>query len=686
MAASDTASYVDDINDPSLSPQEKDKRKAQYWTKEIQQAKKWMQKFHSDAKRIEARYMLRSDADPLTSPLRYNMFWSNVQTMISIVYGRLPEVEVSRSNQDQTDDVARVAANILSRIFNVELKNIENSPYFVYQEAVRDLFIAGLGVAWARYEFASKQVDLPPIMGQDGTEMAPAASTEMITDEFAPLDYVRWSDFLLSPCRRWYDARWVGRRVRMSRDAVKRRFGEKLLGQIPMSKGSRGGLGNEDPLRYGNDTTSDVWELWDKDSRSVCWYVEGMDVTLQSLNDPLGLASFFPVKMPLRATVLPDNFLPKQDYLYLESQYAELNLLGSRLELLSEACRVAGVYDKNNEPVKRLIGQAAMNQMIPVDNWAMFAEKGGVKGTVDWLPLDMIVNAIERLTARKAEVVKDIYEIYGINDVMRGTSLASETATAQRLKTQFGSARLEVRQEQVAQWVTSNTRLRAEIICRHWRPETILKRSQIMQTPDAPLAQQALQLLKSNPDEIVTRITVSAGTIAQPDWQMERQQRVEFLQATSQFIGMCMPLIEKSPGSGQFLIPLLQWAATGFKGADKIESVFDQALASLQQSLTVPKPPPPPTPDDKKNLAGAEKSLADARKAHVDSMKTLVEMGLMPQTLAMVPPPQPPPAPESGPVPGQPPPPNRGMPPPPSGPGGPPVRVPGPNPGGRPLQ
>ena len=43
--------------------------------------------------------------------------------------------------------------------------------------------------------------------------------------------------------------------------------------------------------------------------------------------------------------------------------------------------------------IKRLIEETAINELIPVSNWAAFSEKGGVKGLVDWLPLDQITAA-----------------------------------------------------------------------------------------------------------------------------------------------------------------------------------------------------------------------------------------------------------------------------------------------------
>jgi hypothetical protein len=598
-----------------------------YWTKEFDAAKKWFQKWHAQSKRIEKMYLILTEGDQTDAyaqvSAKYNLFWANVQTLLSSLYGRIPRVEVDRTNLDQNDDVARVGALILERIFNFEFDNIEDSPYYTYQECIQDRLVAGMGIAWARYQFTEGQAELPLPPG--APPGAPPVVIPIITDEAAPLDYVNWEDFQYSPCKRWQDKRWIARRTPLSRPEVVKRFGETSASAIPYDfKGKA--TDSEDPNKARVENQANIWEIWCVETKHVYWYVPGYDKLLDTKEDPLKLKDFWPCKRPLVATLLPKAFLPRPDFLYAKSQYAELNLIATRCQLLTEALKVVGVYDKNSEALQRLLNQASMNQMIPVDNWAMFAEKGGVKGAVDWFPLEMVINTLEKLTVRKASLVGEVYEILGISDIQRGQANSRETATTQRLKAQYGSARIDKTTNEVARFVTENTRLRAEIICKHWQLETIIARSQIMQTPDAGLAQEAVQFLKSDPS-VAARITVSADTIAAPDWDLEKQQRIDFLQAISQFIGMAMPIIQEDPTTAPFMMQIMQWAATGFKGAKQIEGVFDQAVMAMNKSLAQPKPTPPPTPEDQKNMASAQKSLADARKINAEVAAILVQAG-----------------------------------------------------------
>jgi hypothetical protein len=55
------------------------------------------------------------------------------------------------------------------------------------------------------------------------------------------------------------------------------------------------------------------------------------------------------------------------------------------------------VYDSSSEGIKNMLGSGTDNQLIPVDNWALFGEKAGLKGQIDWMPLGDIVNALDKL-------------------------------------------------------------------------------------------------------------------------------------------------------------------------------------------------------------------------------------------------------------------------------------------------
>jgi hypothetical protein len=179
---------------------------------------------------------------------------------------------------------------------------------------------------------------------------------------------------------------------------------------------------------------------------------------------------------------------------------------------------------------------------------------------------------------------------------MRGSTRSGETATAQQIKAQFGSTRIQLHQFYIAQWITETLRIKAEIIAKHFQPQTIVNRSNILRTPDAQYAAAAIQLLK---DEEVSqyRIVVEADSMAQMDWAAERDAAVQFMQGLGAFISQVAPMAQQEPEAGPYLMRIMQWAVSKFRVSTEIESVLDQAVDAMKKKLEQPKSPPQPDPD-----------------------------------------------------------------------------------------
>jgi hypothetical protein len=629
-------------------------KKAKRWQTELDASKKWMDKFTKAARECEKQYLdighAQMDGALSNYAAKTNLFWSNVQVILSAIYGRLPKAEVDRKFKDFDDDVARTAGIIMERILNGDIEREHDDTNAAMRDAVQDRFVSGLGQVWCRYEVETEKVPMPvtdPVtgmpqidpMGQPMTE-----EVEQILNEEAEVDYVYWDDFRYSPCRRWRECRWVARRVYMSKEKLKQRFSltDQQLAMVPMqTQGPANNQGDRDTdvLKATPFKQAAVWEIWSKDDNYVCWFVEGCTFLLDDQPDPLELEDFFPCPQPVVATTLTSAFLPRPDYAMTQDLYKELDRINAKISHLTDAVKCAGVYDKTAGPLKQLLTTGVENSLVPADNWSAFTEKGGLKGVVDWMPIEQYVNAIVQLNQRKAQLQHDLYEVLGISDIMRGASVASETATAQQLKVQYGGARLSNLQNEVARFVSAVMRIRANIISNLFQPETILKRSQIERTPDAALAQPAIQMLKDFGTSMYS-IEVTSDSLAAPDWAAEKEARTEFLGAASNYIMAAAPIVQQSPETGAFLIKLLQWAAAGFKGAKTIEGVLDEAARALTQKAQQPPPPPPPTPEDDKNKAQAAKYGAEAEK-------TAKETALMPNPL---PPPGMPPGGPGGPI------------------------------------
>jgi hypothetical protein len=588
---------------------------AQRWSTEIESAIKELTKFHEDGDRIVERYLDKRD-EWGKSESRVNLFWSTVKVLLSMLYARPPKASVSRAFQDSDDDQARVAGQILQRLLNKSFDDNVSAWDAAVRQGIEDWLVVGAGQVWLRYEVETALEEVPAqIDPLSGVEMAPAQTVERIVAEDAPCDYVFWKDFLYSPARTWGEVRWVGRRVYMTRDQLEARFGPEIAKVVPMVR--RQSKQGEPQPKNDPWARAEVFEIWCKENRKVYWYAKGMETILDYKDDPLGLENFFPCPKPLAANVTSSNFMPRADYIFAQDQFNELDEINTRITWLTRAAKVVGVYDKSaGDSVGRVLLQAGENQLIPVDNWAMFAEGGGIKGKMEFVPIEAVVNCIDRLRQYRADKTQQIYEVLGISDIMRGASRASETAAAQQIKAQFGSTRMQLSQFYIAEWITHALRIKAEIIAKHWQPETIMRASNIERTPDAAVAMAAIDLIK-NTELAEYRISVEADSMAAMDWAAERDAAVQFMQGLGAFISQVAPVAQSTPGAGPFLLRLMQWAVAKFRVSSEIEGVLDQAVSAMQQQLLNP-PPPQPNPEMEKLKLEAEKIKSNERIASLE--------------------------------------------------------------------
>ena len=293
------------------------------------------------------------------------------------------------------------------------------------------------------------------------------------------MDYVPWGDFLTFPIRArlWSEVVAVGKRIHMSRDQMKRRFGDEVGKKIPLQGEGRTDRRQTETLVHEDDEDKkgEVYEIWSKTDEKVYWVADGYDFLCDMKDDPLQLGGFFPVPRPLLANATNTTLIPVPFYIQYQDQAIQVDELTQRISMLAKACKVAGLYDAANKNVQRLLDESVENELIPVDNWAAFAEKGGVSGAMSLLPLKEIIGVINELTAVKEKVLAEADRITGITDVMRGTTDERETMGGQRLKSNASGTRLTHLQNEVARFCRDTIRLVAEVMSAHFSPQSLIE-------------------------------------------------------------------------------------------------------------------------------------------------------------------------------------------------------------------
>jgi F0F1-type ATP synthase membrane subunit b/b' len=334
--------------------------------------------------------------------------------------------------------------------------------------------------------------------------------------------------------------------------------------------------------------------LWDKETAKVYWFSKQGNKFIDVRDDPLELEQFFPCCKPLYSTMTSDSLVPVPDFVLYQDQANELDILSDRIDGLVKSLRVRGVYDSSVPALQRLLTEGDNNTLIPVDKWMAFSEKGGLKGAIDLLPLDTLANALLQCYRARQEIKQQIYEITGLSDILRGASQASETATAQQIKGQFASLRLRSMQEEVALFASDLIRLKAQIICTKFQPQTILMYAGAsqLQPVDQQMIPQALALIKDKPLRNF-RIEVAADSLVQLDEAAMKRERTEFIGAFAGFLQQAMPVAQASPEMTPVLMEIMKFGVSAFKSSQQLEGVIDQALDQIKEKMAQPQQPKP---------------------------------------------------------------------------------------------
>jgi hypothetical protein len=573
------------------------------WYKTIMGYERQYKRWEARADRIVKKYKddSRYDRNPNA---RFNILWSNVQTIQPAIFARLPRPDVSRRFRDN-DPIGRVASMMLERALEFEIEHYGDYKSAM-NNAVLDRLLGGRGVSWVRYEphFSADEPGEPDD-GFQVTEDSDESETpegeanenpERIEYECAPVDYVHWKEFGHTPgARTWEEVTSVWRKVYMSRPALVERFGEELGYKIPLDTKPADDKNSYKPMDGVYEAV--IYEVWDKETGKVLWLSKSLGKIIDERDDPLQLENFFPCPKPLYSTLTTDSLEPIPDFVIYQDQARELDTLCDRIDGLINALKVRGVYDASSSELQRLFSEGENNTLIPVDNWQAFAEKQGMRGAIDLVDITPFAQALAQCYQAMEQVKGQIYELMGIADIQRGQTDPNETLGAQIIKSNNASGRLKTMQHAVVDFATTILSIKAQIICNHFTDETLVQISGAMQLSDQDkqLIPQAIALLRDQASKNF-RIEVTSDSMIYQDEQQEKQDRVAFLAAVGQYMQMALPAAQAAPELTPMLVEMLKFGVTAFKAGKQLEGIIDETADKLretaQQQSQQPKQPP----------------------------------------------------------------------------------------------
>ena len=413
------------------------------WKKEIEKCLLFHEKYFEEARKYENIYKDQHNAEYSN---RYNIFYANVETLAPLVYSRLPSPNITRRFKDDNEE-AKVASEILERAISYFLETTKADT--IFSKARKDFLINGRGLVRVYME------DGEVVATDDGDEVLDNSNKKIFIKRICYKDFI--TDYSATS---WDELNWLAFRSYKTKDELSDLFGADAKDLEPDS---------------ANDTDSkpeslELWEIWDKVNNQVLWFCQ--EKIIQIDDNPYNLTNFYPIARPTGTDSDPSSLLPIPLYRMYKSQAEELNLLDERIRSLTEQIKYTGVYNS--------IGEAEDVQNLLNGADGTFSPLSGntginIKDQIYVKDIVPIANTITVLTQQKAQIINNIREITGLSDIVRGVSIASETATAQRLKGDFAISRIQPLQKANEIAIKDTIEIIAELVCENYTIEELAK-------------------------------------------------------------------------------------------------------------------------------------------------------------------------------------------------------------------
>lgn len=526
-------------------------RMAKDWLERIRECEKREEKWRKTAERAEAVYMVDDEATVEGGLPHFNILHSNIETIVPAIYNSTPQPDI-RPRHNNPDGAAKEVADVYERAISTEID--DDRLTIEIEGLAQQSLLAGRGVLRLRYD-----------------------ADDELTNERLVYEAVNWDDFRLGPAQRWRDVPWVAFRHCVTKHEMARLGDEKLLRELEIDEGQdNSALESEDV---------ELWEIWDKESRTVTFLVQDNEKIIAVKDDPLGLRDFFPMPAPVQPIGKTGCMTPVCPYEVYKNLAAELDRITKRINAIMGGLKVRGIILANAEGIERL-SHAGDNEIIPVADLENLVAVGGLDRAIAWWPVEQAVNVLVQLYQQRELTLQTIYEVTGISDIVRGASDNRETATAQQIKTQWGSLRIKRLQNMIARTVRDVFILSAEIMSRHFEPQTLLRKAGLQQLQQP----EAMQLLLAPLDHY--RIDVESDSTVRADLTQKRQEMSEFLNGTAQFFSTMQGLVSEYPQVAAPAAEIYAAFARQFSLGKQAEDAVDQLSQLAQQAGEQQQPDP----------------------------------------------------------------------------------------------
>lgn len=626
------------VQDETISPQ-KAENLYKAWMKEIEYALKREKKYREFGQKVVDLYEGKEAAE---TP--FAILYSNTETMAPAVYNARPIPIVQRRFKD-ADPVGKAVSDVGTRTLKYLIDN-EASNYDAFDDLMQAGVLDGLltNRGLTRFKFVAQE----------------GAMTECVYGE-----NVRWDKFFHGYARSWKKVPWIGFEWDMTPDEVRRNFPKARgldFAKLPEAEDSTDNRAEPRDQLTGVKIAK-VYEIWDKRTKKVYFFSECCpSAPLKIVDDPLNLTGFFPVPRPMNFMRKVTTLVPTPLYVHYEQQARELNEITRRLKAIIKAIKYRGAYNSAVEGIEKVL-EADDNEMVPVENVASMPDGTGMDKLLWTVPVNELASTAQQLYVQREQIKQVIYEITGISDILRGASVASETATAQNIKNQWGSLRLKKMQKEVQRYCRDCLGLMFEIAANRFELQTFMQmtgapyltaeqkqelQAQLAQAQQPPMPPQGMlppgqpmaqppapppvpaevQALLAAPawediyrlmqDSIAVnyRTEIETNSTIDAEAAQDKQDIAELMNAMSQFLNGVAPLVQQGVLPYEIAKEMLLVISRRYNFGMQLEDAI-KAMG-----------PPPQSPEDKPDPAELAKAETAKIEAQAAAQQTQMDMEL----------------------------------------------------------
>lgn len=544
----------------------------------------------------------------------FNILHSNIETIVPAVYNSTPIPDVrERFRTGPVDDQTTVAmqvAQIIERAITVQAD--DGALETELEDATQDALLSGRGVIRVRFDADEAQPEI------DAGDLAlhPIVANERLTYEA-----VSWRDYREGPAKRWQDVPWVAFQHMLPWEEIERIQDPKLKEMLAV-----GGAGEQ--VEPDKDADTHIWEIWCRATSKVYMIVRDSGDVLSIIDDPMGLAGFFPCARPVQPIGVAGNRVPVVPFMIYKALAEELEAVTKRIKAVTSGLQVKGFIVGSAADIEALAIEGD-NTLIPVANMESFAATGGLEKAIAWWPVDKAIQVLRELYISRDQCKSMIYEVTGISDIVRGQGNANETATAQEIKSQWGSLRIRKLQRMIERCARDIFVISAELICSKFGPETLQKMTGIMVSPE--VAAMLGQPLDSY------RIDVESDSTVRADLSRRKGEMTEFLSGTAAFFSTMAPVVAQAPQMAGPVAELYASFARQFNLGKQAEDALE-TMAQFAKQAGGQQGEQPPNPEQMKmqadQAAAQAKMQADQMKMQADMEAKAAELAFKREELA----------------------------------------------------